>query len=160
MTPTIHWRSKLTKTMTNTHTNTHIHKYTHTQIHTYTNTQIRSAWKTHHVLYFLKAWGSRISNNTFPCDSKIQFHVYLIKVVISRTCLEPLPRLGLVINKWEICNTSTTLDKIFIVYLWFYTLAGMGWYIGRNLLAISDQSWLSPLAKHTFCLESLACLQA
>ena len=27
------------------------------QIHTYTNTQIRSAWKTHHVLYFLKAWG-------------------------------------------------------------------------------------------------------
>ena len=29
----------------------------HTQIHTYTNTQIRSAWKTHHVLYFLKAWG-------------------------------------------------------------------------------------------------------
>ena len=40
----------------------------HPQIHTYTNTQIRSAWKTHHVLYFLKAWGSRISNMTFPCD--------------------------------------------------------------------------------------------
>ena len=39
------------------------------QIHsTHTNTQMRSAWKTHHVLYFLKAWGSRISNMTFPCD--------------------------------------------------------------------------------------------
>ena len=28
VTPTIHWRSEMTKTMTNTHTNTHIHKYT------------------------------------------------------------------------------------------------------------------------------------
>ena len=39
-----------------------IHKYTHK----YANTQKLSAWKTQHVLYFLKAWDSTISNMTFP----------------------------------------------------------------------------------------------
>ena len=46
-----------------------------TPIHKYANTQIQSAQKTQHVLYFLKAWDSRISNMTFPCI-KWKIHQY------------------------------------------------------------------------------------
>ena len=45
----------MTETMTNTHTNTHIHKY-------------KKCLKDPSCAIFLKAWGSRISNMTFPCD--------------------------------------------------------------------------------------------
>ena len=44
-----------------------VYQMENTQIHKYANTQNLSAWKTQHVLYFWKAWDSKISNMTFPC---------------------------------------------------------------------------------------------
>ena len=35
------------------------------------NTRIQNAQRTQHVLYFLKAGGSMISNMTFPCVMKV-----------------------------------------------------------------------------------------
>ena len=52
-----------------------VYQMENTPIHKYANTQIQSAQKTQHVLYFLKAWDSRISNMTFPCI-KCETHKY------------------------------------------------------------------------------------